>query len=38
MLLVTYSDAISIRLTDYDIKKSGCEKSLGVKFDNKLAF
>ena len=35
-LLVTFSDAISISVSEYDIKNSECEKLLGVKFDNKL--
>ena len=35
---VSSSDAVSIRVTEYDIKNSECEKLLGVKFDNKLTF
>ena len=37
-LLVSSSDAVSLRVSQYDIKNSDCEKLLGVKFDNKLTF
>ena len=37
-LLVSSSDAVNLRVSEYDIKNSECEKLLGVKFDNKLAF
>ena len=37
-LLVSSSDAINLRVSEYDIKNSECEKLLGVKFDNKLTF
>ena len=37
-LLVGSSDAINLRVSEYDIKNSECEKLLGVKFDNKLTF
>ena len=35
-LLVSSSDAVNLRVSEYDIKNSECEKLLGVKFDNKL--
>ena len=37
-LLVSSSDAVNLRVSEYDIKNSECEKLLGVKFDNKLTF
>ena len=37
-LLVSSSDAVNLRVSEYDIKNSKCEKLLGVKFDNKLTF
>ena len=37
-LLVSFSDAVNLRVSEYDIKNSECEKLLGVKFDNKLKF
>ena len=37
-LLVSSSDAVNLRVSEYDIKNSECEKLLGVKFDNKLKF
>ena len=37
-LLVSSSHIVSIRVSEYDIKNSECEKLLGVKFDNKLKF
>ena len=37
-LLVSSSDAVNLRGSEYDIKNSECEKLLGVKFDNKLTF
>ena len=37
-LLVSSSDAVSIRVKEYDIKIRECEKLLSVKFDNKLTF
>ena len=37
-LLVNSSDAISLRVSESDIKNSECEQLLGVKFDNKLTF
>ena len=37
-LLVSSSDAVNLRVREYDIKNSECEKLLGVKFDNKLTF
>ena len=37
-LLVSPSGAVSLRVSEYVIKKSECEKLLGVKFDNKLTF
>ena len=35
-LLVSSSDAVNLRVSEYDIKNSKCEKLLSVKFDNKL--
>ena len=37
-LLVSSSDAVNLRVSEYDIKNSECEKLLRVKFDNKLTF
>ena len=37
-LLVSSSDAVNLRISEYDIKNSECEKLLDVKFDNKLTF
>ena len=37
-LLVSSSDAVNLRVSEYDIKNGECEKLLGVKFDNKLKF
>ena len=37
-LLVNPSDAVNLRVSEYDIKNSECEKLLGVKFDNTLTF
>ena len=37
-LLVSSSDAVNLRVSEYDIKNSECEKLLGVKFDNQLTF
>ena len=37
-LLVISSDAVNLRVSEYDIKNSECEKLLGVKVDNKLTF
>ena len=37
-LLVSSSDAVSLIVSEYDIKNNECEKLLGVKFDNKLTF
>ena len=37
-LLVSSSDAVNLRVREYDIKTSECRKLLGVKFDNKLRF
>ena len=37
-LLVSSSDAVNLRVSEYDVKNSECEKLLGVKFDNKLTF
>ena len=38
LLLVSSSDAVNLRVSEYDIKNSEREKLLGVKFDNKLTF
>ena len=38
VLLVSSSDAVSLRVNECDIKKSECEKLPGVKFDNKRTF
>ena len=37
-LLVRSSDAVNLRVSEYDIKNSECEKLLGVKCDNELTF
>ena len=37
-LSVSSSDAVSLRVSECDIKNSECEKLLGVKFDKKLKF
>ena len=37
-LLVSSSNAVSIKVSEYDIKNSECEILLGVKFDNKITF
>ena len=37
-LLVSSSDAVNLRVSEYDIKNNECEKLLGVKFDNSLTF
>ena len=37
-LLVSSTDAVSIKVSEYDIKNSDCEKLLDVQFDNKLTF
>ena len=37
-LLVSSSDAVNLRVSEYDIKNIECEKFLGVKFGNKLTF
>ena len=37
-LLLSSSDAVSLRVSEYDIRNSECENLLGVKFDNKLTF
>ena len=37
-LLVSSSDSVNLRVTEYDIKNSECDKLLRVKFDNKLTF
>ena len=36
--LVSSSDAVNLRVSEYDIKNSECEKLLCVKFNNKLTF
>ena len=36
--IVSSSDAENLRVSEYDIKNSECEKLLGAKFDNKLTF
>ena len=38
LLVVSSSDAVNLRVSEYDIKNSECEKLLRVKFDNKLTF
>ena len=37
-LLVSSSEAVNLSVSEYDIKKSECEKLLGVNFQNKLTF
>ena len=37
-LLVSKNNTINIRVEDFDIKNSHCQKLLGVKFDHKLIF
>ena len=37
-LSVSSSDAVSLRVSECDIKNSECEKLLGVKFEKKLKF
>ena len=37
-LLLSSSDAVGLRVREYEIKISECEKLLGVKFNNKLTF
>ena len=37
-LLVSSSDAVNLRVSEYDIKNGEFEKLLGVKFDKKLKF
>ena len=37
-LLVSSSDAVNLRVSEYEIKNSECEKLLRVNFDNKLIF
>ena len=37
-LLLSSSDAVNLRVSEYDVKNSECEKLLGVRFDNKLTF
>ena len=37
-LLVSSSDAVNLRVSEYNIRNSECEKLLGVRFDNKLTF
>ena len=37
-LLVSSSDAVNLRVSEYNINKCECKKLLGVKFENKLAF
>ena len=37
-LLVSSNDVVNLRVSEYDVKNSECEKLLGVKFDNKLTF
>ena len=37
-LLVSSSDAVNLRVSEYEIKNSECEKSLDVKSDIKLTF
>ena len=37
-LLVSFSENTSVRVYEYDVRKSECEKLLGVKFDTKLTF
>ena len=37
-LLVSTNNTVNIRVENFDIKNSHCEKLLGVKFDHKLTF
>ena len=37
-LLVSSTDTVNLKVSEYDIRNSDCEKLLGVKFDNKLSF
>ena len=37
-LLVSSSDAVSLRVSEYDVKNSECEKLVSVKFGNMLTF
>ena len=37
-LLVSITNNVSIRIDNFDISNSKCEKLLGVKFDHKLSF
>ena len=37
-LLVYVKDDVNIKIGEFEIASSGCEKLLGVKFDNKLTF
>ena len=37
-LLFSSNENVSIRINEYDIRNSVCEKLLGVKFENKLNF
>ena len=37
-LLVSTSNKVKVRIDNFDIRNSKCEKLLGVKFDHKLTF
>ena len=37
-LLVSTNNTVNIRVENFDIKNSDCEKPLGVKIDQKLTF
>ena len=37
-LLVSTNSTVNIRIANFDIKNSHCEKVLGVKFNHKLTF
>ena len=37
-LLVSTNSTVNIRVANFDIKNSHCEKLLGVKFNHKLTF
>ena len=37
-LLVSTNNTVNIRVENFDIKDSDCEKLLGVKFNHKLTF
>ena len=37
-VILSFSDAVSVRVYEYGIKNSEREKLLGVKFDNELTF